>query len=448
MKKLQIATPIALAVVLGSVISGCTAGQPQLTASDIIQKMRDTAQTTTSVQSTFDLNLTINKEGLKTLAQGLMGSMGSMGNMGGMMGKSAPAGGTKGMAGIDFSQLPDSASATINFWRQSPDKMRADIVTASYPEIKGSSLIYDGQKAYALDAANKTLYTVTPSKVADKIPAQMKAMMASIDVEQMADKVMSATNVSLVGTEKVAGNDAYKLDITVKPDAATLLGLPQAYAMPVGVLIKDLHATLYVDASRFIPLKFTLEHPQMGSFTYTATSLDVNKPIDASTFVMQVPAGYTTVDLDQKVDSMHAPDAQHITLPDAKAAAQKEGWTLLEPSYVPSGATLVDVTQMQAGMPMGGAYMLSYSAPSSDFSIMQAKTEMPGKLGDSFSGVNGKGSDAMKTVPLRGVEAKVFSPGGSGWTSLIWQEKDSHIWVALSGKLTTDEAVKIAESLK
>src|SRR6476620_8341352 len=132
MKKLQIATPIALAVVLGSVISGCTAGQPQLTASDIIQKMRDTAQTTTSVQSTFDLNLTINKEGLKTLAQDLMGSMG---NMGGMMGKSAPAGGTKGMAGIDFSQLPDSASATINIWRQSPDKMRADIVTASYPEI-------------------------------------------------------------------------------------------------------------------------------------------------------------------------------------------------------------------------------------------------------------------------------------------------------------------------
>src|SRR6476659_9578996 len=113
MKKLQIATPIALAVVLGSVISGCTAGQPQLTASDILQKMRDTAKTTTSVQSTFDLNLTINKEGLKTLVQGFAGSMG------GMMGKNVPAGTAGHMADLDFSKLPDSASATINFWRQS-----------------------------------------------------------------------------------------------------------------------------------------------------------------------------------------------------------------------------------------------------------------------------------------------------------------------------------------
>jgi hypothetical protein len=92
--------------------------------------------------------------------------------------------------------------------------------------------------------------------------------------------------------------------------------------------------------------------------------------------------------------------------------------------------------------------MLNYSAPSTDFTILQAKTSMPDRLGDNFSGINGKGTGATQSVTVRGVQAKAFSPANSGWTSLIWQEKDTNIWVAITGKLSTDEAVKIAESLK
>jgi outer membrane lipoprotein-sorting protein len=378
-----------------------------------------------------------------------------MGSMGAMSGKNAPTdptnNGSDTPMGIDFSKLPDSASATISFARQSPDKLRAEIVDASYPELKGSTLVSDGQKIYALSTHEKSVYTVSKSKLQDKIPAQMKTMMASIDIEQEIDQVISATNISLLGTEKVAGLDAYKLDVTVKPDAATILGIPQAYDMPAGVLIKDLHAVLYVDTNRFVPLKFTIEHPQMGSFTYTVSKLDINQAIDASTFVLQVPSGYKTVDLDQKLDSMPsgaAMDVQHMTLADAKAAAQKEGWTLLEPSYLPYNGsyTLVDVAHMPAAM--AGAYMLSYSASASDFSVTEAKTEIPSRLGDNFSGVNGSKTGAMKSVTVRGVQAKAFSPEGADWTSLIWQEKDTHIWVAVSGQLSLDEAVKIAECLK
>jgi hypothetical protein len=97
---------------------------------------------------------------------------------------------------------------------------------------------------------------------------------------------------------------------------------------------------------------------------------------------------------------------------------------------------------------MAGAYMLSYSASASDFSVTEAKTEIPSRLGDNFSGVNGSKTGAMKSVTVRGVQAKAFSPEGADWTSLIWQEKDTHIWVAVSGQLSLDEAVKIAESLK
>jgi outer membrane lipoprotein-sorting protein len=448
MKKLQLATPLALMVVLGGVISGCSAGQTQLTAGDIIQKMHDTMKNASSVQGSFDLNLTLNKQGLKTLVQGLAGSMGGMMNGKGTT-STTPNGGamprmpfkvpsSTGAPGDVIDQLPDSVSASINYWHQAPDKVRADVVTASYPEVNGSSVVYDGQKVYALDAANKTVYTLTPGKNADKMPAQMKSMLSNIDVQKIAESVVSATNVSLVGSEQVAGIDSYKLDITVKPDAATILGIPQAYAMPVGVLIKDLHATLDVAKDTYVPLKFTLDHPQMGSFTYTATKFDLNKSIDPSTFVLQVPAGYKTVDLDQAQSKV---EPKQITLPAAEAAAKQQGWSLLEPTYLPTGATLVGVSQMSA---VGDGFVLSYSSPSTDFTIIEGKN-----VADMGRGMM-KGSDGGvgSTVTVRGVQAKVVTMPNSGWTALLWQEKNNGPWVGIMGKLSQDEAVKIAEGLK
>jgi hypothetical protein len=91
--------------------------------------------------------------------------------------------------------------------------------------------------------------------------------------------------------------------------------------------------------------------------------------------------------------------------------------------------------------------VLNYSSPSLDFSLVEGKTKYEKGLGDTFSGVNGNGG-ATKEVALRGVKATAFSPAGGNWTSLIWQESNNGIWVAMHGKLSVDEAVKIAESLK
>ena len=137
------------------------------------------------------------------------------------------------------------------------------------------------------------------------------------------------------------------------------------------------------------------------------------------------------------------------TLPEAKAQASRDGWQLLEPQYVPSGATLIEVLQQptaggQAGNVSG--VVLNYSAPSVDFSITEGKSKYEKGLGDAFSGIKDNG--ATKQVPLRDVTATAFSPAGANWTALIWQEKNNGIWVAIHGKLSVDEAVKIAESLK
>lgn len=445
MKKARMLMVPVLALALSPLLAACSGmGGQQVTAAEVVQKVRDTMKTVTSEQGTVDLSLTINKEGIKTLLAGFMPADKPTTNS-----ATGSAKGSDGTGTDKLAQLPDSVSATLKYWQQTPDKVRVEVVSSSIPGAKDAVLVYDGQKVYALDAANNTVYTATPSKFADKIPDQLKALMANMDVDTTVDKIISASDITLAGTEQVGGIDAYKLTATPKADAASLLGLPQQYQMQAGVLIKDLHATLWVEKDNWVPLKLTLEHPNLGSFTYAVSNLQLNKTIDAATFVLQAPAGAKTVDLDQKAE---ASQPKQTTLPAASDYATSQGWTLLQPSYLPAGATLVGVTQLQKAL--GGGVTLSYSSADTDLTITEAHpsnaSALTGKmlegLGDNFSGV--QDPSATTAVTVRGVQAKAFSPAGAGWTSLIWQDKGTNLWIAIRGKITVNEAVKIAEGLK
>jgi outer membrane lipoprotein-sorting protein len=421
--------PAALMLALTPLVAACTAGQ-QVTAADVVQKMRETMKTTQSVQGTLDLSVNINKDGIKALVGSFMPTASTASRPGAKLDDA-------------FARIPDSASATFKVWKQAPDKLRVEIDNASIPEANGAIVVYDGQKVYAYDKSRNTVYIADPAARAGAMPDHLKAALSGADMEQEIDKVLAASEVKLEGTEKVAGLDAYKLDVTPKADAAQTLDIPQAFSTQAGLLIKDLHAVVWVDKDRWLPLKVTLEHPNIGKIEYTASTLEINGTIDPATFVLQVPAGAKTV---QAPNPDAAPTSQQTTLPEAKAAAQKEGWSLLEPTYLPAGATLVGVTRLST--PMGGGFMLNYSSPDTDLTIAQGKSEIQKGLGDDFSGVNAPTSDAYKPVTVRGVQAVAFSPAGSNWTSLMWQEKDSGIYVALRGKISVDEAVKIAEGLK
>jgi outer membrane lipoprotein-sorting protein len=438
MKKARIFAPMALALAVSPLLAACGAGtgaQPA-TAADVVQQVRDASKNITSMQGMVDLSLTINKDGIKTLPAGIMPGMGSNTDL---------------SSNDPMAKLPDKVDVSLKYWKDTPDKMRVEVVSSSIPEAKGAVLVYDGQKVYALDAVNNTVYSATPGKFQDKMPDQMKAMLAGLDMDKEIDKMLAATDITLGANEKVAGVDTYKLEVAPKADAATLLGLPKQFAMQAGVLIKDLRGTVWVDQSRSVPVKMTVEHPNIGSFTYTANALDVNKAIDAATFVLQVPAGAKVVDLDAKADQAQP---KQVTLPDARDYAKSEGWTLLEPSYTPAGSTVVGVTRM--GESMGGAVQISYSSKGTDFSLTEANAGKRGTamldklvgLGDGYSGLNDPTNQATQEVTVRGVTAKAFSPAGGNWTSLIWQEKASGLFVAIRGNLSVDEAVKIAEGLK
>ncbi|MEO6457284.1 MAG: DUF4367 domain-containing protein [Chloroflexia bacterium] len=445
-KRFKMLTPITLLVAVAITFSGCSVGAgQQVTSADVIAKMRETMKTTQTAQGTVDLSVTINKQGIKTLVDGMM-----PGGMSGETGKTGPMMGKDWMA-----QLPDSASATLKMLKKNPDKVRVEVVNSSLPKAAGKVAVYDGDKFYAYDPDSNTVYTGTPDEMSDGKMGDMTGMMQGADFEKELDKALNAADIKMVGTEKIAGVDTYKLDVTPKPDAAELLELPQAFQMQAGVLIKDIKATLWVDQSRWIPLKMTVEHPNIGEFIYTATSMELNKPIEDPQFVLQVPPGVKTVDLDAK-HNQSGPGPGSMTITEARDIAAKEGWKLLEPTYLPGNATLIDVKSMPSinnvlspsSIPNTGApLVLTYSSPSIDFSITENfYGGFDKQLGDRFSGRNDSAS-AMQKITVRGVEATVFSPEGAEWTSMMWRDK-SGLSITIRGKLSLEETIKLAEGLK
>src|SRR5688500_14164622 len=335
-KRFKMLTPLTLLVAVAITFSGCSVGAgQQVTSAEVIAKMRETMKTTQTAQGTIDLSVTLNKQGIKTLVDGLMP---------GGMGKPSP------LASKDWTaQLPDSASATLKVLKKNPDKVRVEVVNSSLPRAAGKVAVLDGDKFTAYDPDTNTVYTGSRDEMSDGKMGDMMGMMQGADLDKEIDKVLNAADIKMAGTEKIAGVDTYKLDVTPKPDAAELLDLPPAFQMQAGVLIKDIKATLWVDQSRWVPLKMTVAHPNIGEFTYTATDMQLNQPIEDSQFVLQVPPGAKTVDLDAKHEQSSQPESMTIT--EARAVADKEGWKLLEPTYLPENATLVEVRSL-ANLPV------------------------------------------------------------------------------------------------
>jgi hypothetical protein len=198
----------------------------------------------------------------------------------------------------------------------------------------------------------------------------------------------------------------------------------------------------------------TIEHPNIGSFTYTATKLELNQAMDPSRFVLAAPPGAKVVNLDEQADKNGSEtpsvSVKTITLDEARAAATADAWKLLEPSYLPADSTLIGVTQVE--MPLvGKGITLSYSSPKSDFIILQGKAGADFSIDKANVLAGNMSAQAVKAegrkTPLRGVEGRAFAYGANGWV-LIWPEKDSSVVAAVQGNLVLSEIIKIAEGLK
>ncbi|CAM5498862.1 hypothetical protein SABIM44S_03170 [Streptomyces abikoensis] len=274
-KAVRYAVPVAVAGVAAASIGIGTAlassgdpDLPKISAQDLIARMAksDTQQLSGTVKITTDL-------GLPSLPSGL-----SLGD--------APAGGGKaghGSAGKDAgadaspqAKLAELASGThtLRVAADGPEKQRLSIVerAAEY------SLIRNGDQVWAYDSKSNTVHHSTAPKGAHgdkKAPQELRGA----SPQELAKKTLAAlddsTSVTVDGTAKVAGRDAYQL--VLKPKAAeTTVGAVR----------------IAVDAKNGVPLKFTLSPKSGGKAVVDAafTKVDFAEPA-ADTFDFKPPKG-------------------------------------------------------------------------------------------------------------------------------------------------------------
>ncbi|MGW2510897.1 LolA family protein [Streptomyces scopuliridis] len=286
-KAARYALPVAVAGVaaatIGLVPALAATGDPKLpeiSAQQLIEKIAasETEQLSGSVKITTDLGLP-SFAGLGDLAGGALAG-----------GKGGPSGSSDGSTADPNAKLMELSSGThtLRVAVDGPDKQRVSIrdTAAEY------SLIHNGGEIWAYDSASNEAYHATaPKDAAEHGAAEGGEKRAPKDAskdalkdvpatpKEFAEEALKAagdtTAVSVDGTARVAGRDAYQLLIEPKQSGSTVGSIKVA-----------------VDAKTGTPLKFTLSPSSGGKAVVDVgfTEVDFAKPA-ASTFDFTPPKG-------------------------------------------------------------------------------------------------------------------------------------------------------------
>lgn len=307
-KAVRYGVPIAVAGIaaatIGLVPALADTGDPDLpkiTAEELIAKIAesDVDQLSGTVKVNTDLGL-----------PALPGSSGG-GDRGGPFGGDRGDKGEQGEDGEDGEKDEKSAAApekklmqlasgehTLRVAADGPDKQRLSIVedAAEY------SVIHNGQDVWTYDSAsNSAVHLKAPKgagqgehKGADKkLPSDLADLTPQEAAEQALKAVGKTTDVSVDGTAKVAGRDAYQL--VIKPKGAA------------DSTVESIR--IAVDGDNGTPLKLTLSPKGGGKPVVDIgyTKVDFGKPA-ASSFEFKAPKG--TEVTEQKLDGKAAEKAR------------------------------------------------------------------------------------------------------------------------------------------
>ncbi|WP_314612118.1 LolA family protein [Streptomyces stackebrandtii] len=254
---------------------------PEITAQQLIEKIA--ASDTQTLSGTFKISTDL---GLP---------------LGGLADLGALAGGGDGSSSADPTEkLTElvSGTHTLRVAADGPDRQKLTLLDGS----DEYSLIHNGDDVWAYDSKSKEVFhekgaSGAPEGVdGDKqIPATPK---------QMADEILKAagdtTSVTVGGTAKVAGRDAYQLMIKPKQSGSTVESIRIA-----------------VDAATGTPLKFTLASVEGGKPVVDAgfTKVDFGKPA-ASDFDFKVPEGAKVTEGAAEKDAAEKDAAAEQKLPE------------------------------------------------------------------------------------------------------------------------------------
>lgn len=227
--------------------------------------------------------------------------------------------------------------------------------------------------------------------------------------EQAVQMLLEYFTLDYLGTEEIAGESVYLLELIPIPDQ-----MPAEYAAVGG----NLH--LWIDQARDVPLVFEYTGGSFGEFSITVSDLDLNLDLNDDLFTFAIPA-------DAEVLNFADLTPKSLSLDEAAATAEFE---LLAPNETPQGATLVDVLDVRG-------------------TIVQRFTL---SAGGSFTVAQGMSDETAQppteaqVIEVRGVEGTLYVSEDGDKVLLSWSEGDLFYYIA--GDITTDKALTIAESLR
>ncbi|MFF4952505.1 outer membrane lipoprotein carrier protein LolA [Streptomyces chattanoogensis] len=300
-KAVRYAVPVAVAGVaaatIGLVPAFAGSGSPDLpkiSAQELIAKIAksDVQQLSGTVRVTTDL-------GLPSLPGGGAAAFGGEGHGDG------PKGADEASASPQ-NKLMELASGThtLRVAADGPDKQRLSLVdkAAEY------SIIHNGDQVWAYDSGSNTAVHSTADAHGEDGrghhgPKGLPKGLKNATPQDLAKEALKAaedtTSVTVDGTARVAGRDAYQLLIKPKQSASTVGSIRVA-----------------VDAANGVPLKFTLTPKSGGAAAIDVgyTNVDFAKPA-ASSFSFTPPKGAKVVDADKeraKAGRQHSKDLKDL----------------------------------------------------------------------------------------------------------------------------------------
>ena len=210
--------------------------------------------------------------------------------------------------------IPELANGTsqLRVWSDGTGRTRLSIPTTSSEQ----TYVDDGTTIYSWDSSDRTV-TESP---APKEHAQHKASSAPLGsgtptdpaslAKQLVSALQNSSNISVGGTDMVAGQPAYDLVLTPKANQRTLLR----------------EVKIDIDANKHIPLQLTVlgDNSSTPAIQVGFSSIDYG-PQQASLFTFTPPAGAT---VNKKTDS-GKPDNAGKAQQDAQKLAPKivgSGW--------------------------------------------------------------------------------------------------------------------------
>ncbi|MEU8512035.1 DUF2092 domain-containing protein [Kitasatospora sp. NPDC048722] len=297
---------------------------PSLTAEQVVAKALASDTQALSGTVSFSTDLGVPSQLLGAAAGGLGAAAGRGGQ--GQGGSSAdPQAKLLGLLGGD---------QTLRVAVDGPDRQRLDLLE----NMAGYTLIHNGDQGWAWDSSTNQAVHLTGQAAKHQGAEHPKAPLAGVPTtpqeaaKQFLTESASTTSVTVAGTAKVAGQNAYQLSVKPKQSGSTISEVRIAVAADNGVPLAV--KVLGTDGSAVLDVHFT--------------DVSFAKPA-AKTFDFTVPKGAKVTEhkADEKqADAGRGPDGRKEAGEQGGTNVIGEGWTSVIAAHLPSAP---------AGTPTSGA---------------------------------------------------------------------------------------------